>query len=69
MNKPATKKKRKLPSFKTILAAAERMDGTGYCRACGAKNRGVEPDCCDGLCGSCGDSRVFGAEELVLMFC
>lgn len=58
------KKKRILPPFKRILAAAERMDGTGFCRACGTEADGIEPDARNYPCEGCGADRVWGAEEL-----
>lgn len=44
------------------------LDGTiGFCTACGSEAYGVEPDACGYECEVCGERKVFGAEELVLM--
>jgi hypothetical protein len=43
---------------------------TGFCTTCGRKaKQNVEPDARDYPCGfkSCGQSTVYGAEELLLM--
>lgn len=44
------------------------MDGSmGGCLACGELADGVEPDAREYTCESCGEPKVYGAEELLLM--
>jgi hypothetical protein len=50
-----------------LLEAAEANDGTGFCIACGERSEGVEPDAREYECEACGASKVYGAEELVIM--
>ena len=54
-------------TLEQIMAAAERDDNTGFCRACGAEQSGCEPDARNYECESCGKKQVFGAEELLIM--
>lgn len=53
-----------------ILEACKRrpttLDNPGFCIACGADAEGVEPDAQHYLCEICGQTEVFGAEELLL---
>lgn len=49
-----------------VIAACESGDNIGFCIACGAEVSGVEPDMCRGKCESCGEKKVFGAEELII---
>ncbi|MBO0738359.1 MAG: hypothetical protein J2P48_17595 [Alphaproteobacteria bacterium] len=60
------KPKRKL-TLARVMKAAERDDNSGFCIKCGAKAHGVEPDARRYRCESCGENKVYGAEELVLM--
>lgn len=48
-----------------IEEAAENMEG--LCLACGASRDCCEPDARNYRCESCGNSLVFGAEEIALM--
>lgn len=50
----------------TVLDAAQRDDGSGFCLACGEEASGVEPDARDYLCEVCGATRVCGAEEILV---
>jgi hypothetical protein len=55
-----------------VLAAAENSlfgagPDTGFCLACGAENYGVEPDAEGYECEECGESEVYGAEQLLLL--
>ena len=54
-------------SAKKIMQAAEADDGRGFCVACGAEAEGVEPDARKYECEVCGEHKVYGAEELVMM--
>ena len=49
-----------------IIAACESGDDIGFCIACGEEAHGVEPDMRRGECESCGEKKVFGAEELII---
>ena len=55
-----------------VLAAYKRSLVTdeypGFCLACGKKQLGVEPDARMYKCESCGAEKVYGAEELVMMY-
>lgn len=53
-------------SLNRILAAVERDDNEGFCVACGAEAHGVEPDAREYECESCGEMKVYGAEELLI---
>ena len=63
-----------LPSLnamlKTIKCSAEEVqDGSnGACLACGEiQYGGVEPDARQYTCESCGERKVYGLEELLMM--
>jgi hypothetical protein len=49
-----------------IIAACESGDNVGFCIACHAETYGVEPDMRRGVCESCGEKKVFGAQELII---
>ena len=49
----------------SVLEAGE--DSMGFCLACGDEAYGVEPDARGYKCESCGQRRVYGAEELIFM--
>ena len=57
-----------------ILVAVEADDDTGFCLSCGEQAYGVEPDARPEpgedsyKCESCGECKVYGAEELLIMF-
>ena len=58
--------------FKPVLSQRElqnvMMDGTeGFCLACGSEASGVEPDARKYTCESCGNPKVYGFEELLMM--
>lgn len=42
-------------------------DGLGFCIGCGSEIYGVEPDAQKYPCESCGESLVYGLEELLIM--
>ena len=54
-----------------ILEAAEAsmfgMENLGFCIACGAEHYGCEPDARKYECEECGEYKVYGAPELVIM--
>ena len=53
-----------LPSAKELMVAC--ATGDGFCVGCGAEATGIEPDACACECESCGENRVYGAEEFAL---
>jgi hypothetical protein len=55
------------PSPKRLLAMVKRDEYEGFCLACGAEAGGVEPDARRYPCAACGASKVYGAEELLMM--
>ena len=50
-----------------IMEAVEMDDNIGICISCGDEQYGVEPDARKYECESCGASKVYGAEELLMM--
>ena len=50
-----------------IMEAVESGEDMGFCLACGDEAYGVEPDARKYECESCGASKVYGAEELLMM--
>ena len=53
-----------------IQAAQEQMFGdgnSGFCTACAEEADGCEPDARNYPCEHCGESKVFGASELLIM--
>lgn len=52
------------PTFEELAAVSEDLGG--FCKACGAPAFNVEPDARNCDCDECGQSRVFGAEELIM---
>lgn len=59
-------------TYKVIADAVVRhrvtLDDPGFCIACGHEHGGVEPDARKYPCESCGERKVYGAEELLLEF-
>jgi predicted RNA-binding Zn-ribbon protein involved in translation (DUF1610 family) len=51
-----------------VLEAAENDTNTGFCIECGAEVSNVEPDARKYPCEECGENKVYGAEEIILMF-
>lgn len=58
--------KMKIP-FKQVEAAINSQDNIGFCLACGEEQDGCEPDARKYECEVCGQNRVYGAEEILLM--
>ena len=54
-------------TLEQVMEAVEADDNLGFCLACGAEAFNVEPDAHEYECESCGEHRVFGAEELLFM--
>jgi Zn finger protein HypA/HybF involved in hydrogenase expression len=49
-----------------VMRAVRRDDGTGFCIACGASQKFVEPDAERYPCNKCKQPKVFGAEQILL---
>ena len=49
----------------TARRSMSSLDDPGFCLSCGHEQDGCEPDMRDGECESCGEMRVWGAEELM----
>jgi hypothetical protein len=49
-----------------VIEAANADEGLGFCKACGEEQYFCEPDARNYTCESCGESEVFGAEELLI---
>jgi hypothetical protein len=66
MANPSKKIKLKI-TLKRIMRAIESGEYCGFCTACGTEvYGGIEPDARGYECEFCGESKVFGAEELLL---
>lgn len=52
-------------TIEEVLVASEQNGG--FCTACGAEADGIEPDAREYTCEVCGEKKVYGAEELMLM--
>ena len=54
-----------------LLRAVEEstfgLASTGFCLECGEEHQGCEPDARNYLCDNCGETKVFGAMECLLM--
>jgi len=48
-----------------VIAAVQADDCLGFCIACGAEAYNVEPDARRYPCESCGERKVYGAEEIL----
>jgi predicted RNA-binding Zn-ribbon protein involved in translation (DUF1610 family) len=54
-------------TMKRVLAAVKKDACLGFCLACGATAHNVEPDAREYTCGKCGEKKVYGAEECLIM--
>ena len=55
---------------RVIDAAKSEMFGLenpGFCLACGAEHDECEPDAREYLCEQCGERKVYGAAEIIMM--
>jgi len=50
-----------------VMEAAQRDDFTGFCRACGYEQAGIEADARKDQCDNCRKPQVYGAEQLCIM--
>jgi hypothetical protein len=55
--------------FRPVLTAQEfqESDNMGFCISCGETADGVEPDARRYECDLCGEDRIYGLEELLIM--
>lgn len=53
--------------FKLERLEAGIDDNLGFCTGCGAEHDSCEPDARNYVCEGCGQNRVFGAAELLIM--
>jgi hypothetical protein len=63
-------KKRKVTMERVLAAVEESMFGlgnAGFCLGCGADADGCEPDARKYKCEECGERKVYGAEEVMMM--
>jgi hypothetical protein len=67
MTEPKKEPRRSKVTLQQVLKAIEADDNLGFCLACGAEAYCVEPDARKYECESCGEHKVYGAEELLLM--
>ena len=59
-------KKQSVVTIEQVMEAIESGEYAGFCIACGEQADGVEPDARNYRCESCGERKVFGAEELLI---
>lgn len=44
------------------------LDNLGFCLACGEEQDDCDPDAREDKCEHCGEHKVYGIEEILLMF-
>jgi len=49
-----------------VMDAVSQDDNIGFCIVCGEEHSGVEPDARNYKCDSCGENKVFGAEQIII---
>ena len=54
-------------TLERVMAAIDSGEYLGFCLACGSEQDGCEPDARRDECETCGERKVFAAEELLLM--
>ena len=52
-------------SLTAVIEAVEADDMIGFCTACGDEAYNVEPDARQYPCETCGENKVYGAQELL----
>lgn len=52
---------------RAVKRAMMSCDNPGFCVACGASSDGCEPDAREYECERCGEPKVYGAEELLII--
>lgn len=51
---------------KAVQRQHRTLDNPGFCVGCGIEAHGCEPDARGYTCESCGEQKVYGAEELLM---
>jgi len=59
--------KKQAVTLSRVMKAVEADTDLGFCLACGAEQDGCEPDAREYVCDTCGQPRVYGAEEVLMM--
>lgn len=54
-------------NFDEVMEAVQADQMVGFCLACGAERDCTEPDARGYECPVCGERKVYGAEEIMLM--
>ena len=55
-------------SLNQIVDAIQAVEYIGFCVKCGYEAYGIEPDARGYECDECGESSIYGAEELLVQF-
>jgi hypothetical protein len=55
-------------TLEMVIEAVENDDNLGFCLQCGAERGQCEPDAREYKCEECGASKVYGAEEILIMY-
>lgn len=55
------------PSMRWAERVVREDNNEGFCLACGSTQEAVEPDARRYRCDACGEPKVYGAEQLILM--
>jgi hypothetical protein len=53
-------------SLDRVMEAIQNDEMIGFCLGCGEENSPVEPDARRYTCESCGEPKVYGAEEILI---
>ena len=53
--------------MKALERAETSCDNPGFCLACGEEQEGCEPDARKYECWCCGERKVYGAQEVLMM--
>ena len=72
INHNTTMKRNKTEILDRAIRLCEESETTlsnpGICLACGEEADGCEPDARNYECECCGEMKVFGAQEIIMMF-
>lgn len=63
----STTKKTTRPIWAVVQQSVEQDNCEGWCFVCGEIVEGVEPDARKYECDVCGEKKVYGMEEVLLM--
>ena len=55
------------PTLNQVMTAVESDENIGFCLDCGEEHYQIEPDARRYKCEACGEHRVYGAEEILVM--